>query len=227
MSEQKRAYVFQGPGFLRDNGIEESLKSMGFEIQNPYILPMKAPEFHVKLSRQDILIFRGPWEAMPEEKIYARQLGSKLKEIGRTIRAMPAAERPTVIAVGRWVLALLYAEWSGMTSVEASRMDWVDLPESFEGPWVEVNFMRSSDSYTARLYGRTMAEIPEEFAETYLKTLDVRPVGWRHESFLHLFCVDPLALNEGSQIEGYGYENLEHLRNNSVFLRTLLGLRDA
>jgi len=228
MAEQKRAYVFQGPGFLRDtSGIDESLKSLGFEIQNPYVLPTQTPGLDLKLTRHDILIFRGPWDGIPEEMIYARQLGSKFKDIGKEIRAMPANERPTVIAVGRWVLALLHAEWCGMTAAEVSRLDWVDLPESFEGPWVEVNFMKAPDDYTARLYGRAMAEIPEKFAEIYLKTFDVRPVGWRHESFLHLFTVDPLALGEGSQLEGYGYENFENLKNNTIFLKTLLGLRNA
>lgn len=224
MSETRRAYIFQGPGLLRDDCLEAPLSSLGFEIRHPLVLPGQTPSLELKLTRHDLLIFRGSWEALPEEVLYARQLGAKLKELGKSLRAMPTGERPLIIGVGRLALALLYAEWTSLSVADVARLHWNQLPIEIRGPWLDVSLSGSTSSYSALLKGRALPELPAPAFASSLQTVGQRDVGWSFDSHLHLFFVDPLALSDGSQLDSFGYENLENLQNNTVFLRALVGL---
>jgi len=228
MSTKKRAYVFQGPGLLRDGVLEVPLKALDFEIHHPFLMPEQAISLDFKLTRDDLVVFRGVWDPRPEEALYARQLGNKLRDFGRSLREMPANERPLVIAVGRWALALLFAEWTAIKSAEVSHLSWTEVPPELSGPWVEVVRGTSSLPYFARLKGRAFPDLAPRGFEAALKiAASSYPVGWCFESFLNLYFADPLAFGEGSQLESFGYENQENLTNSTTFLRNLIGSRHA
>ena len=225
MTQSRRAYIFQGPGLLRDGGLEAPLASLGFEIHHPVVLPGLSPSLELKFTRHDLLIFRGSWEALPEEMLYARQLGSKLRELGQTLKDLPVEERPIVVGLGRWALALLYAEWTSLTVADVAQLHWNQLPVETRGPWLDVTLSGSASTYSALLRGRALPELPVSAFSPALQLAGQRDVGWCFESYLHLFFLDPLALGDGSQLDSFGYENLENLQNNTVFLRALMGLR--
>jgi hypothetical protein len=226
MTQSRRAYIFEGPGLLRDGGLEAPLASLGFEIHHPIVLPGQSPSLELKFTRHDLLIFRGPWEALPEETLYARQLGSKLRELGQTLKDLPVEERPIVVGLGRWALALLYAEWTSLTVADVAHLHWNQLPVETRGPWLDVTLGGSASTYSALLRGRALPELPVSAFSPALQLSGQRDVGWRFESYLYLFFVDPLALGDGSQLDSFGYENLENLQNNTVFLRAMMGLRN-
>ncbi|MEO5668399.1 MAG: hypothetical protein ABIR96_10090 [Bdellovibrionota bacterium] len=227
MSEQKRAYLFQGPGLLRDEGIVASFKVQGFEVHRPFVLPAQMASLDLKLSRHDVLVFRGPWEPFPEEVLYARQLASKMTEIGKIINTLLAKDRPTVIAVGRWALALLLARWTSLGVVEVSNLHWDDLPADQRGPWIETKLGASTEIHYALLQGHAIPGLSGANFETRLATCAGHPLGWCFDGFLNLFFVDPFSFREGSQLDGFGYENQENLSNSAVFLGNMLAMRDA
>jgi hypothetical protein len=226
MSEHKRAYVFQGPGLLRDGGLDPALRALGFEIRQPYLLPTQPLALDMPLSRNDLLVFRASWNPSAEEILYARQLGSRVKELGKALRAKPVSERPVVIGVGRWAVALLFAEWTSLKTADVSRLHWGELGNEFRPPWTEVSYGAADTTYPARLQGRVLPDLPAEF-EPSLKATGGKNIGWSFEGATHLFFADPLAFAHGSQLEGFGYENQEKVSNNTNFLRSLLGSRDA
>jgi hypothetical protein len=227
MGEIKRAFVFRGPGFYRERGIDESLKALGFAVHYCVMVPGQALSLDSQIGAADLLLLRGDWDAISEELLYARSLGNKLVAIGKNLLAMPEASRPTVIASGRWAVAALFAEWTTLRKSEVSRLAWISLPDELRGPWINVKVSHSQASYYARLLGRVVPD----FSGTDLVTSLVGPsslgVGWRSAQNLHLFFADPLAFSDGSQLEGFGYENHEDLKNNTAFLMSLLGERDA
>jgi hypothetical protein len=224
MSDPRRAYIFQGPGLLRDGGLEAPLVSLGFEIHHPTVLPGQTPSLELKPKASDLLIFRGSWGALPEEMLYARQLGAKLHELGKTLKALAPDERPTVLALGRWALALLYSEWTSLSVLDVARLHWAQLPVEIRGPWLDVTMKDSASTFSALLRGRALPELPSPTFTPFLRTLEPRDVGWIFDAYLHLYFLDPVALGDGSQLDSFGYENLENLQNNTVFLRRLLGM---
>ena len=229
MSENKRAFVFQGPGLLRDGGLDAALRSLGFEVQHPYVLPAQPLSLDAKVGKNDILIFRGSWEPSPEELLYARQLGSKLKEMGKSLKATPNSDRPSVIGTGRWAVALMFAEWTSLKTTDVSRLNWIELSPEFRTPWADVTFGVSDTSdisYPARLQGKVVPDLPQDFQPS-LRAAGASNVGWCFDGNMHLLFLDPLAFGHGSQLEGFGYENQEKLHNNTNFLRSLLGSRHA
>lgn len=225
MTGSRRAYIFQGPGLLRDGGLDAPLGSLGFEIHHPLVLPGQPPSLELKFTRQDLLIFRGPWEALPEEILYARQLGSKLRTLGQTLKALPLEERPLVLGLGRWALALLYAEWTSLSAADVAQLYWNQLPVEIRGPWLDVTLSGATSVYSALLRGRALPELSLPAFAPLLQLEGQRNVGWCFESYLNLFFLDPLALGHGSQLDDFGYDNFEKLQNNTVFLRALIGLR--
>ncbi len=227
MMSSKRAFVFQGPGFLREMGVDSALRALGFEIHRISVSPHQPPSLGAEPKSEDLILLRGDWDAIPEEMAYSRLLGAQFVALGQSLKAMKPEGRPTVIASGRWALSVMWGEWTRLPKASISAIAWLTLPETLRGPWIEARLEHSEVFYYSRLLGRAVPELPPQDFEACLIGKDSTSLGWKHEDYLHLFFADPLAFAHGSQLEGFGYENHEDLKNNVAFLTSLLGARDA